>query len=64
MKVDEVMEILGMNQSQLADFLGITKQSVSDWRTKMGGNVPEKQMYKLRWLTRGKIKVTPRDYMK
>jgi predicted XRE-type DNA-binding protein len=63
MHIDTVLKTLDVTQSELAEMLGITRQSVSDWRHKSCGMVPEKQMYKLRLITRNKIKVNPKDYM-
>jgi predicted transcriptional regulator len=42
------------SQSDIADTLGITRQSVSDWFT--SGVVPELRQFQLELITRGKLK--------
>lgn len=57
MKKSEIVEFFGSVQ-QVADALGITYQSVREWPE---DRVPEGRQYQIQVITKGKLKVTPKE---
>ena len=61
MKVDEAVSHYG-TLTALAEALAIQPSAVSNWKVRHNGRVPELYAYKLNRLTRGRLKIDPRQY--